>query len=868
MKNYYLTFFLALLCLSVFGQEEELIPGAMIGSCVEPDSGTVSLFFDYSKNCPDADPTMVLAGVQDLGFHSGVNNWSEQVDFDDPNAMTMTNLGNDVFVLKINTLDYYGVALADVSTLHFVMRSKEASDPWDYSCRDDQGGGGFGMDEPCNDFVLTIANLPTCAELNKESSASLFGATTAANSCIDTSNNNIRMEFDLSLNCPEADTAGVLVGASSLGFHSGANDWTASVDWDAEGALEATNNGSDVFGLTLDPVAYYGLTSFDSLTNIKFVLNNGPTNPTAAFDAAGRDERDGGFGGAEPCSDLVLIINEMAVCETSQPTDTMPEPEQVSSKALLAPTGNVSTCVDSERGNIRIGFDLSMNCPEADTNGILIGASGLGFHSGANNFASAYTVEWNDSSAVQGVNNGSDIFSLTLNVVDYYGIEFDSLKNIQFLFNNGVADSANAWDATGKDERAGGFGGDACSDLIIDISEAPSCILPNEGEILSSAALLTDSTGTCMDRNFGLVRIGFDYALNCPDADTLGLLDGASALGFHASANNFAPATTVEWNADGAKQAVNEGNNVFSLVLNPAEYFGLPLENIADLTFLYNNGVAMPEAPWDAKGENDAAGGFGSCSNLQIFLSDLPSCDLSETATSHALLNGLASTCMDSTGMLNIGFDLSFNCPEADSAGLLVGTSQLGFHSGINNWATQVDWDDSTAVVAENDGNDLFMVSIDPAAYYGTALDSISEINFLFNNGIAAPEAPWDNKGEDSRDGTGFGGSPCSNLLIVMEEIPSCESLVSVSVKDKVLTQSLRVYPNPAQNKFRVEFDNREGKAFDLMLIDMQGKAVKMMRGIRGSEVEMGRGDLADGIYFLRLIDEKGNFATTTLMMN
>ncbi|MEM6631839.1 MAG: T9SS type A sorting domain-containing protein [Bacteroidota bacterium] len=868
MKNYYLTFFLALLCLSAFGQEEELIPGAVVGSCIEPDSNIVNLFFDYSKNCPQADPNMLLAGVQNLGFHSGINNWSTQVDFDADNAMTMTNLGNDVFVLKINTVDYYGTPLADIQTLHFLMRSENSDDSWDFTCKDDQGGGGFGGDEPCNDFILTIANMPTCSELNKESSASLFGATTAANSCIDTIANSVRVEFDLSLNCPEADPDGVLMGASALGFHSGANEWAEIVAWDDEGAVQATNNGSDVFGLTVNIEDYYGI-PFDSLESIFFDLTNGPADPDGAFDITGKDDRDGGFGGAEPCSNLRLFISEMAVCEAGAPVDTMPEPEVVSSAALLAPGGDVSTCVDASRGKVRIGFDLSLNCPEADTLGLLPGASALGFQSGANGLGGDFDVVWDDSTAMTAVNNGSDIFSLTLNVTDYYGIEFDSLNFIQMVMNNGVADPENPWDATGKDERAGGFGG-ACSDLIIDISEASTCILPNEGEILSSPALLSDSSGTCMDRNFGLLKIGFDYALNCTDADTLGLLDGAPVIGFHSGANNWSQ--TIAWDAEGAKQATNEGNNVFSLVINPAAYYGLPLEDIENIEFLFNNGPAMPEDPWAAKGESSAPGAFGACGNLLVYLDELPGCDLSETATSHSLLNGLASTttCMDSMGMLTIGFDLSLNCPEADSANVLTGTSTLGFHSGINEWSsTIIAWDDEGAIQAVNDGNDMFSVTFDPAAYYGTSLDSIENIFFDLNNGPAMPDAPWELTGKDSRDNVGgFGADPCSNLRIIMSEVPSCASLVATSVKDEVLTQSLRVYPNPAQNNFRVEFDNLEGKAYDLMLVDLTGKAVQTVQAVRGNYVEMKREGLADGIYFLRLIDEKGKYATTTLLLN
>ncbi len=866
MKNIYLTLFFALLVVVSYGQEEELIPGAVVGSCIEPDSNLITIFFDYSKNCPQADPNGHLAGAEQLGFHSGINMWSTIVAFDDPNAMTMANLGNDVYTVRINTMEYYGAPLSEIETIHFLMRDADSSVEWDAgACRDDQGGGGFGGNEPCNDFEIAIANLPTCSELAQESSVSLFGATTSASSCVDTVNGAVTIEFDLSLNCPEADPNNVLAGAAELGFHSGINDWEVQVDWDSEVAMTAVNNGSDVFTVTVNTSEYYGVPLSD-IDNIKMVMNNGIADPDNAFDAAGRDERDGGFGGTEPCTDLIILLDEAPACPVE--VDTMPEPmESATSAALLSAEGDVSTCVDPDRGRVRIGFDLSLNCPEADTAMVLVGAPALGFHSGANTWAE--TVMWNDSNAMNAVNNGSDIFTVTIDVMDYYGIEYDSLQNIQMVMNNGVADTAMAWAATGRDERDGGFGGDQpCSDLFLLISEAPTCDLTTPDDLETSNSLLSDAAGSCMDRNFGLVKIGFDLSLNCAEADTANVLSGMERLGFHSGANNWS--SIVNWDADGSKPAVNDGNDVFSVVINPETYYSLPLDSINNIEFLLNNGFGNPDDPWSITGKDTGAGGFGGtdpCKNLLLVLDELPGCDLSETASSHAIFNGRAASCVDTTlGIIQIDFDLDLNCPEADTDGLLVDAPMLGFHSGVNEWMNQKAWDDAGAKPAVNDGSNLFSVAINVETYYGLPLDSIEAVNFLFNNGIAAPDAPWDNQAQDSRDNVGgFGASPCSNLLFMVSEAPVCD--LATSVVDEVLVESLRVYPNPFNNEVMIEFDNPNSRSFELIITDINGKLVRRVADLTGTQTIVQRDGLPAGMYFAQLRDRQGYFATAKLMI-
>lgn len=852
-------FFFSLLLTFTYGQEEELIPGALVGSCLVPDSNLVTIFFDYGKNCPEADPEGVLAGVDELGFHSGINDWATIIAFDDEGALTMQHLGNGIYTIKINTVEYYGAALADIDNINFVLRSANPNDPWGPSCRDDQGGGGFGGEDPCNDFVLVVANMLSCAELAQESSSSLLGATTAANSCVDTVDGTVTIEFDQGLNCPEADPDGVLAGTSALGFHSGANAWAQTVAWDDEGAMTATNNGNDIFSVTVDVQDYYGI-SLDSLENIYLIMNNGVENPDEPWAVSGRDERDGGFGGTEPCSDLIFIVSEAPACPE--------EPEMVTSAALLSATDTVQTCVDPNAGRARIAFDNSLNCPEADTAGVLAGQSALGFHSGANNYAQI--VSWDADTAVQAMNNGADIFYVTLDIQDYYGIPFDSVDNIYLILNNGIANPEDPWSITAKDDRDGESFGEIvpCTDLVLDFSEAPTCDLSDGPEFNSSKALFSEAAGSCVDRNFGLIKIAFDNSLNCPEADTADVLAGASALGFHSGANAWAQ--TVAWNDEGAKQAVNDGNGVFSVIVNAESYYGVPLDSIGSINMVMNNGVMNPDAAWDVTGRDERNGGFGGdepCSDLIFDLSEAPGCDLSETATSHALLNGLAASCVDSTdGLVRIDFDYNLNCPEADSAGLLMGADAIAFHSGINNWSNQVPWDDDSAMAAVNKGDNLFSLTLDLEAYYGLPLDSIEMINFLFNNGLGNPDAPWDNQGQDSRDGTGFGGSPCSNLILMISEAPACD-LMLVNTVDLELESSLRVYPNPFSQQVIIEFDNPDNERFDLTIHDLSGRVMRQLSNISGNKLVIEKQNLRPGMYFAVLRGKDGRFATARLMV-
>ncbi|WP_367390369.1 T9SS type A sorting domain-containing protein [Lewinella sp. LCG006] len=138
-----------------------------------------------------------------------------------------------------------------------------------------------------------------------------FGALTAQSTGIsgcNDPNGGIQIAFEEALGC----NAGALAGMSAIGFHSGANMWSSVVDWNASGAVTASNNGSDVFTAYIaDPNAYYGT----SVDNIWFVFNQGPTDPNNPWSAEGKRNDNGN------CADFSINLSEITeTCAISAST--------------------------------------------------------------------------------------------------------------------------------------------------------------------------------------------------------------------------------------------------------------------------------------------------------------------------------------------------------------------------------------------------------------------------------------------------------------------------------------------------------------------------------------------------------------------
>ena len=169
----------------------------------------------------------------------------------------------------------------------------------------------------------------------------------AISSCLNGS--NVQISFDNSLNCAAAP--GSLSGMANIGFHSGADSWSAIINWDDASAVQAANDGADVFTIEIDPATYYGVAA----STIHFVYNSGPADPANAWSSEGKD--DDGAGG---CQDFMVDIAALSPCGGS----TFINEVSISDIITVAPNpANESTDFnmilrDSKMVNINV-FDIT-----------------------------------------------------------------------------------------------------------------------------------------------------------------------------------------------------------------------------------------------------------------------------------------------------------------------------------------------------------------------------------------------------------------------------------------------------------------------------------------------------------------------------
>lgn len=360
---------------------------------------------------------------------------------------------------------------------------------------------------------------------------------------------------------------------------------------------------------------------------------------------------------------------------------------------------------------------------------------------------------------------------------------------------------------------------------------------------------------SCMNGD-GTITITFDEMENCEGAS--GELAGMSAIGFHSGANEWA--TIIDWDAAGAQNAINDGNDVFSVTIDPATYYGLPAADINSIWMVFNQGPEVPDSPWDSEGKDQDLDEDGSCDDIRLFIDQLPSCTFDPTTvTSHSLAD--AGSCFDpNNGLVKILHDNTLTCPEEPG---LLGQQEVGFHSGANMFGTTVEWDAAGAATGINDGNDVFEVVIDAAAYYGLAFDDIENIYLVFNQGVENPAYPWAASGRDTLDG-GFGG-PCSDLRLIMSDLPTCDLTNTI---DRELENSLVAIPNPFGDKTIVSFSNPGNETFEVALYNLTGQKIRAFNHVTGTRLEVNRADMPEGMYFLNFKNEEGEIATLKLVAN
>ncbi|HHM21625.1 MAG TPA: T9SS type A sorting domain-containing protein [Bacteroidetes bacterium] len=352
----------------------------------------------------------------------------------------------------------------------------------------------------------------------------------------------------------------------------------------------------------------------------------------------------------------------------------------------------------------------------------------------------------------------------------------------------------------------------------------------------------------------GTVTIMFDESLNCDVV--VGELAGMAQIGFHSGANQWA--SVVAWDDPNAVTATNDGNDVFSLTIDPAAYYGLPADEITSIWMVFNQGPADPANPWDSEGKDQDLDENGSCDDLRLFVDQMPACSFDPTTTSSPALKNAGSCYDPNTGMVKIRFDEAMNCPNAP--GDLASMAEIGFHSGANTWSNVVAWDDAGAVFANNDGNDVFETIIDPISYYGLgSFAELDNIYMVFNQGATMPNDPWASEGKDfDVDGN------CVDMRFILSDLPTCEITTTI---DRELENSLVAIPNPFTDKTTVVFSNPDNDTFEVSLLDVTGKTIRTFARINGTNFEIDGSDLSRGMYFLNFRNMDGKLATLKLVV-
>lgn len=207
---------------------------------------------------------------------------------------------------------------------------------------------------------------------------------------------------------------------------------------------------------------------------------------------------------------------------------------------------------------------------------------------------------------------------------------------------------------------------------------------------------------------------------------------------------------------------------------------------------------------------------------------------------------------------VTIEFDLSLNCPTAP--GSLAGMSEIGFHSGGNQWAAVVAWDAPTATRGVNNGSDVFSLTVKPIDYYGVAFADLASIYFVFNQGPADSANPWASEGKDA-DINGDGN--CDDFFVIPAELAECTN----STIDVELTSSFVVTPNPMTDRTVVSFSNEDNNAYNVFVTSLTGQVVRAYNNVTGTNLEIERGNLSAGMYFVTFRGETGKIATTKLVV-
>jgi len=96
--------------------------------------------------------------------------------------------------------------------------------------------------------------------------------------------------------------------------------------------------------------------------------------------------------------------------------------------------------------------------------------------------------------------------------------------------------------------------------------------------------------------------------------------------------------------------------------------------------------------------------------------------------------------------------------------------------------------------------------------------------------------------------------------------IGTCEN--TTSAREVQLANEISIFPNPAATVANITIDTDGTEIFTLSLTTLTGKLVRQVTNVNGRNHELDKGNLAPGIYFLKIADANGKFATEKIVFN
>jgi hypothetical protein len=104
-------------------------------------------------------------------------------------------------------------------------------------------------------------------------------------------------------------------------------------------------------------------------------------------------------------------------------------------------------------------------------------------------------------------------------------------------------------------------------------------------------------------------------------------------------------------------------------------------------------------------------------------------------------------------------------------------------------------------------------------------------------------------------------GSPGSGNISVFEtdficgkgETASLDVVIIPTGYYNTSISPVNIFPNPFKDKATIQFPNSQGYSYDLVIMDLTGKIVRIIININGSSYELNKGNLPEGLYLIEL---------------